>query len=218
MRIAHGPPRPHAALVRGDSIALGIEVVTRCGIMIHRPAFSRQTRTLAALAALATLSACAHSTRYPSFAIPAATEEAGRVAMRFPGVTVPEPRVLDPEPTALPSELDAALAAINARARAAARDFSASLGPVRNLARLAAGSAPESDRWTSAQIGLAELVSHHSAADLALADLDELAARAALSQSAANEAAEIAQVRASLAPMVEEQARALAGINAELSR
>lgn len=164
------------------------------------------------------LGGCASAGDYPSFAIPSPQpSEKGRVAMQFPGVAVPDPREPDMAAQALPSELDAALAAINARAMAASRAFSEGLSSTQRLATLAAGSAVESDRWTDAQLQLAELVSHHSAADLALADLDELAARAELTGTA-DEMAEITPLRGAIARMVEDQARALDTINAQLAR
>ena len=208
------------------AIATQTGVLPTGGIMIHDACPSSAARALAALALAAglttTLGACASATDYPSFAIPSPQpDKPGRVAMRFPGVAVPEPREPDalPEalPEALPSELDAALAANNARAVAANRAFSDTLESAQGLAALAARSPVESDSWAEAQLRLADLVSHHSAADLALADLDEIAARAELA-GAAQELAEIARLRAELAPALEGQARWLDTINAQLAR
>lgn len=192
--------------------------------MIHARHLVRCLRTgpLLALVAAPTLmlGACASGTDYPSFAIPTSDPDGARVSARFPGVSVPSPRAprAAPEapPAELPTELDAALAAINARALAARVAFSENLAPVQQIARAAAKSDAESDVWTTAQIRLADLTSHHSAAQVALAQIDELAATAELAQNAQTDAQAIAALRAELAPFVSEQARQLAGINALL--
>ncbi len=174
------------------------------------------------------LGGCASSTKYPSFAMPAGSQQAdseagssqGRVAMRFPGVAVPEIRAdasAQDWSEELPVELDARLAAINARAMAAGRAFSAGLGPAQQLARIAAGSAVETDSWSTAQLRLADLTSHHSNAHLALAELDRLAATVELAASRPADATDIAELRTKLAQDVGEQARLLAQISAQLA-
>lgn len=138
--------------------------------------------------------------------------------MRFTDVAVPQTRTVHSDTRPLPAELDAALAAINARAVAANRAFSENLGPARQLAEVAARASIESDLWAKAQLSAADLTTYHSAAQLALADLDQLTATAALTQASAQDAADIAELQSGLEYTVSEQARALTAINAALER
>lgn len=175
--------------------------------------------TAFALGAAATLlGACAaKDTVYPSFSRPVTSDTAGRVAERFPDVAVPTIRAAGTPVEPLPAELDARLAAINARAAASSNAFAADLEPLRALARAASQSSRESDAWTLAQLRLADITTHHSRAHLALADLDDLTARAQLARSSAQERAMIADLHATLSQTIDEQARALSQINAQLS-
>ena len=185
--------------------------------MIHRSLALSFVRIAPALALVAVLSACSTSTQYPSFAIPSASEKAGRVSMRFPGVAVPTKRVRQAQPESLPAELDARLAAINARAVTANTAFSNTLAPAQRLASLAASSPIESDTWSTAQIRLAALTTHHSAAHVALAQLDRLAATAELAGSPKGDRDASEQLRASRAETASEQARLLTQISARLT-
>lgn len=165
------------------------------------------------------LGACAgSSTNYPSFAIPTASEEAGRVAMQFPGVSVPEPRDAVAQPETLPAELDARLAAINNRAMVASKAFSANLSATRTLARSADSAPPDSDRWAEAQIRIADLTLHHNKTSLASAELDALAALAQTSQATPEETGQIAQLQSSLSGILTGQAQQLAEIAGQLDR
>ena len=216
------PRQPVSSRHDTDLVALSIakhdSVVTGCGIMIHTLFLSSKPRSVSVLGAAVLLGACASSsTDYPSFATPKPSEDGGRVAMRFPAVAVPDLRAVETPADSLPSELDAALAAINARAMAANSAFSANLDAAQALVSAAAGGAPEADEWTSVQIRLAELTSHHSAAQLAMADLDQLSARAELARSGPDKEAMISELQAVLSQTLGEQAQALANINAQFT-
>jgi len=113
------------------------------------------------------------------------------------------------------AKLDARLAAINAQAMAGSRAFDAGLGQVQELARAASGSRIESEEWSTALVRLADLTSHHSNTQLALAELDRLSANAELAARAPTENASIAQLRDKLAKEVGEQARLLDQINTQ---
>ena len=150
--------------------------------------------------------------------MPAASEEAGRVSMRFEGVTVPE--LPDPGAIAeeMPAELDARLAAINARAANANAAFVASAEDAQQLAYAARGADIESDRWAEAQLSLADLTSLHSEGRLALADLDVLAASAQVADAQEADLNALADMQASLVSLLDDQARFLEGLNAQLEQ
>lgn len=186
--------------------------------MILTTNLAKAKKGWAAIGLAAALSACATSTDYPDFTVPAASAEQGRVSMRFPGVAVPELRAPEAPQESLPPELDARLAAINVRAQSAMAAFSANAGAAERLAQATASSSVESDSWALAQVRLADLTTYHSRAHIALADLDELAAIAELSDGTSAEAADIASLRAELESAIGEQARALNAIAAALSQ
>jgi len=187
--------------------------------MTHQTPLSNLVRNGAVLGVAVILGACAGADKeYPSFAIPTASEETGRVAMRFPAVNVPEPREARPAGEALPAELDARLAAINNRATVAANAFSGSVEGTSALAKAARPNSPESDSYSAALVRIADLASHHSTTQLALADLDQLAANAALSGSAAEESVMIDDLRSDLSRTVAQQSQLLADIAAQLDR
>jgi hypothetical protein len=168
--------------------------------------------------ALALAGCAGGSDRYPSFAIPqpGPESEQGRVAMRFPGVTVPQIVSANPAQETMPLELGTRLAAIEARAERASAAFAADLGPVQNLARAARGAGVESDSWADAQLRLAELGGHHDEGALALADLDLIAASAQAVAASADDIAAITRLQTTIAARLTEQARALSRIGAEL--
>lgn len=200
------------------SIAIRIPVLNRLGIMKHDKSFSQRLKSASLLSLAGILAACASSDEYPSFAIPIDGENAGRVAMRFPGVNVPEPRPAPTTSEQLPAELDAYLTAINTRASAANNAFSRDLASTRLVAEAASAAGAESDQWTNAQVRLADLTTFHSRGHIALADLDALAARSELTQSSPSDEAAIKGLRAELSEALDRQARALADINALLAR
>jgi len=176
-------------------------------------------KTLFAVALAPTLlSACAGSNAdYPSFAIPSADENAGRVSMRFPAVSVPTPADAN-APEAAPVELDAQLAAIEARAGNAGQRFDASVGSARQSIAAANGAPTDSDEWSLAQVEYADLASYHSAGRLALAELDLIASRARLADAKSDDLATIAQLQDALASTLNEQSRILAAFNADLEK
>jgi len=187
--------------------------------MTHQTPFSNLTRNGALFGVAIILSACAGGDKeYPSFTIPTTGDDTGRVAMRFPAVDVPEPRDATPTAVALPAELDARLAAINNRATVAANAFSGGVEGTRALANAARPNSPESDSYSAALVRIADLASHHSTTQLALADLDQLAATAALSGSVAEESVMIDDLRSDLSRTVAQQAQLLADIAAQLNR
>lgn len=186
--------------------------------MIHSKALSQRLKSGGVLVLAGALGACASASDYPSFAIPTADNEAGRVVMRFPGVSVPEP-VSAPAPSeTLPTELDAYLAAISTRAKAASSAFSRNIDSARSLAVAASAGDTESDIWTNAQVRLADLTTFHSRTHIALADLDLLAAKAELSQGSPADRTAIEELRAELSRTLDGQAKALASINLKMSR
>lgn len=193
-------------------------MVEGIGIMIQRKPLFHTLKPASALVLAAALGACASSGDYPGFAIPTASESTGRVAMRFPGVNVPEPIVAPQSNEAPPAELDAYLAAIGTRATAANTAFSQKVGSARSLAQAASGANAESDLWSNAQLRLADLTTYHSRAHIALADLDALAAKAELSKSSPADKAAIEDLRAELARTLDAQAKELRTITAQLAR
>ena len=186
--------------------------------MIYGKTLSRRLKSGGVLVLVVALGACASASDYPSFAIPTTDNETGRVAMRFPGVSVPEPNAAPSPAEALPAELDAYLAAISTRAKAASNAFSQNLDPAQSLAVAASAVDTESDVWTNAQVRLADLTTFHSRTHIALADLDSLAARAELSQGSPADKAAIEELRAELSRTLDGQAKALASISLKLSR
>ena len=188
--------------------------------MIHHLVSSRGLRKVSQLGVaaglVAGLSACASGSDYPSFSLPVSNTDAGRVSVRFPAVNVPPIRPDLSQPASPPAELDAALAGINARAEAANAAFASGLAPAQQLARVASMSDVESDTWSTAQLRVADLTSHHSAAHVALADLDMLTAAAELRANSKADLDALAQVKEALAQKVSQQARLLADINAQL--
>lgn len=176
-------------------------------------------KTLFAVALAPTLlSACAGSKAdYPSFAIPSADDETGRVSMRFPSVSVPE-TVQNVEPETVPLELEARLAAINAQATNAGRRFGAGVEGTRQAIAAASNAPTASDRWARAQVQYADLASHHSAGRLALAELDLLASWVRLADAGDDDLRTVSQLQTSLATELDEQARILAAFNADLER
>ncbi|MEO0590486.1 MAG: hypothetical protein AAFZ11_07980 [Pseudomonadota bacterium] len=176
-----------------------------------------QTIALAVLAP-ALLGGCVNAkTDYPSFALPSADESEGRVSMRFPSVSVPETSQ-NAEPEAMPAELDARLAAINAQASTAGQRFDKGLESARQSIAAASDAPTDTDRWARAQVQYADLASHHSAGRLALAELDLIAARAHLTAASDDDIQALAQLQTSLATELDEQARILAAFNADLEK
>lgn len=189
--------------------------------MIHAltPKIVFQTTCLSG--ALLALCACAGgSAQYPSFAVPTAKSEQGRVSLRFPDVAVPEipASKIDQYQEAMPLELDVRLATIQARADKASAAFANKLGPTREWLATSANSEVGSPGWTEAQLRLADLTTHHSEARMALAELDVIAAQARLALAPAEEWADVAKVQADLARSLDEQAAVLDEVNAEVAR
>ncbi|MEM9085207.1 MAG: hypothetical protein AAGB23_04735 [Pseudomonadota bacterium] len=167
--------------------------------------------------AVLSLSACAGSSAdYPGFSMPKPSEDGTRVAMRFPTVAVPDinqAREYDAPPV---GDMSARMGAINARAAKASAAFDVSLAAARASTLAATGSQIESDEWAEAQIRLADLASHHSDGRMALADLDVIAAEARLAQTPEDDLLELMGLQDSLAASLDEQARVLAKLEADI--
>jgi len=165
-----------------------------------------------ACAALGSLAACAaDADRYPSFAIPSADDDRVSATLSVPEVSLADPAdSVDP----LPDDLGAQLAALAQRGDAAHAAFTGKANAARDLARAAQGASAASDRWMDAQIALADLTSHRSETRLALADVDQLAARAQIRAAGAAQADSIAATQARLANHVSAQTRILLALRA----
>jgi hypothetical protein len=173
----------------------------------------------AALAMGLALAGCAGSSAdFPSFAIPTSPAEGNRLSMRFPGISAPEPADASALAPPLPADLDAAIAAIAARADGARADFTAAQIVTSRRVSAARGAGVASDRWAAAEVSLADLASLHSNAALALADLDLLAAQATTNLAPPGEIASIAEAQARVERFVEEQTQTLAALNAAMER
>lgn len=86
-----------------------------------------------------------------------------------------------PPPVAVVADpaLDLEVAAADARADKAARDFTAALVGVERAARAARGAAAGSEAWIAAQVALADLDGSRAELSEVLANLDELAVKRA---------------------------------------
>ena len=146
------------------------------------------------------LAACAtpSSGAYPSLAVRDGERMTGEIAVPDTPAFVPAP------PT--PATLDR-LDSLAAAARQAHARFVAAIGPARGPVEASRGAAVGSERWSVAQVALADLESHRSEAMIALADLDRLYVDAATGGS---ELAQIADVRDAIAALVEEEDRQIA--------
>lgn len=122
---------------------------------------------LCSILALA-LSGCASSGNYPSLA--------RRPAERIRGsAEVVTPRPPPPDVTAPPStDLKTRLASLVEQARMAHQRFVETRDHTEKLIAAASDSAVASDKWSAANIALADLESTRSDSMIALADLDEL--------------------------------------------
>ena len=119
--------------------------------------------TFAAAAPL--LAGCAASSAdYPSLAIRDFERERG-------SLDAPE-AAPSAEPTPLPQDKAARIAALTEQLRGAHARFMDEAPGARSAARAATGTAPGDDRWAQAQVALASLDSQRSQAAVALGDLD----------------------------------------------
>jgi hypothetical protein len=187
--------------------------------MIHALKSKSRTGMLSIAATSLTLAGCAGSgDKYPSFAFPAPSKDAGRVSIEFPNIVVRDPIDAGASAEALPQELDARLAALSTRALNASQSFGQSAPATAQLVDAASLAPLESDTWTDAQISLASLNSHYSKGRLALAELDILASNARVTLAATDTIAEIAQVQDEVSARLEEQKRILDELNAKLDQ
>ena len=120
---------------------------------------------LLALAPIAILAGCASSGDYPSLA--------QRPAERVQGTLTPATAEATPAPPPAPSaNLVERLAGLQREAAARHTEFTAALPSAERLAN--AAGATGSDSWASAQVALADLDSLRSRVAVSLADLDTL--------------------------------------------
>ena len=187
--------------------------------MIH---LAKPTSTLAMAGLIAfgaTLGGCAGAKEnYPSFAIPKSSGEAGRISMRFPAFAVKDPADPGKGAEPLPEELDARLAAINARALKADEAFSADAPMTDRLTQAAALADESSEEWAEAQVSLASLTAHHGVGRLALAELDLIAANARIALAEPETIADIAALQDEIAARLDQQAQTLGAMSAKLER
>ena len=120
---------------------------------------------LIVLAPIVLLGACASQGDYPSLA--------QRPAERVAGTFAPEPGEVAPAPAPAPSaDLVARLAALQSAAKSLHAQFSDAVPAARRLAAPSGGTG--TDSWASAQVALADLDSLRSRTAISLADLDAL--------------------------------------------
>jgi hypothetical protein len=116
------------------------------------------------------LSACASAPGYPSLAKRPAERIAGTAQPATPPPVAQTPAPLSPE-------MQARLAQLVERARAAHAVFTAGKGKADRLSSAARGAAVSSEAWVVATVALAELESRRSEVMISLAELDSLYAR-----------------------------------------
>jgi hypothetical protein len=160
-------------------------------------------KSLATLAMLLTLSACAaDTTNYPSLA--------RRDAEKSTNAASPAPA-----PAAMPigAELLARLTVMVDQARTAHEAFVSRTEKAERTVAASAGIG--SDSWGTATVALADLESARSDAMIALADLDELYAQARV---AGVDAAAITKARDQVIALVGEEDRVLATLRSRMAR
>lgn len=164
---------------------------------------TRQALSLAPVALAALIGGCATGAAddYPSLAI--------RDAERWTGTIAAEPYVPPPPPSASVNEAGALADA----ARAAHGRFLAALPGVRSRVNAARGSGVGSEAWSVAQVAVADLEAHRSAAMIALADLDRIYVSVA---TEGQETAPVADPRAAIEALVAEENAAIEGLLAAL--
>lgn len=127
-------------------------------------------RLAAALCSCLILSACGSAKGYPSLA--------KRPAERIAGTAQPAPPPpVAPAPAPLSPEMQARLAQLIERARAAHGVFTGGKAKADRLSSAARGAAVSSEAWVVATVALAELESRRSEVMISLAELDSLYAR-----------------------------------------
>lgn len=146
------------------------------------------------------------------------SDETERLSVTFPGVRVPEPVTPAEVAPPLPDDLDGRISAIVARAGQASAAFEEKLPRVRSQVLQARGASVTSDRWAEAEISFADLSSIHGTSVLALADLDELAARAMNSLAENRQIGAIDAPRTRIGALIQAQDAALEELGAALDR
>ena len=150
------------------------------------------------------LAACASAGDYPSLA--------QRPAERVEGTFAPGAAETEPAPPPAPSaDLVVRLENLRREALARHREFTAALPAAQRLA--AAAGSTGSDSWASAQVALADLDSLRSRAAVSLADLDTLWVDATL-DGGAREA--IGATRSEVESLVRQEDEALASLRARV--
>ena len=161
---------------------------------------------LSLIAASAVLSACATPDGdYPSLAQRESERVSGTMA-------VPSAPYIAPAPA---TQTLTRMADIAAQARAAHAAFQAAEQATRARASAASGAAAGSERWSVAQVALADLQTHRSRSMIALADLDRIYIEIANQGESLDE---IGAIRSEIEALVADEDRALDAMLAALEQ
>lgn len=164
-----------------------------------------QARFLAIGLSFVTLAACASTAEeYPSLAIRDSERLTGSMAGAEPQPYIPTP---PGEPT-----LDR-VAQLAAQARASHAEFLAAAPQARRRAGAARGASAGSEAWAVAQVAIAGLETHRSAAMIALADLDRIYVE---TSNAGESILPIADVRTEVVELVDQENALIADLLANM--
>ena len=166
----------------------------------------RQTIIYTAPLGALLLSACAAGGDYPSLAI----RDVERVQGQF-GVSAPAAPIIAPTP--LPAGLLASLEQLQSDAQASHTDFMAATPRASQLVSSANGAAISSNRWTDAQVALANLEALRSRTAIALAEVDGLYVTATVDAQANTQ---IAAARDAIVSLVADEDVTLAALRGQL--
>jgi len=169
-------------------------------------------RSLLPVFAALTLSGCAASGDFPSLA----RRDVERDTASAEAAPAPAPPAITPPGATTTAQV----AALVDRARAAHGRFAGVRGRAESLVAAARGAAPGSDAWSIASVAIGELDAARGATALPLSELDTLytAERAAHFQSETGDALAIEAARQTVAALLAEEDRALAGLSSRLAR
>ena len=138
--------------------------------------------------------------------------------MSFPALNVPVAAQASAPTEPLPTDLDARLTTIANRAQTANMAFSKLAKTTRELANSANVSEIASDDWAAAQVNIADLGGFVSETGIALAELDQLASNAQISEAAPDSLAAIEALQYNLTVLLDNQLHILTSINATLEQ
>jgi len=138
--------------------------------------------------------------------------------MSFPALNVPVAAEASAPTEPLPTDLDARLTTIANRAQTANMAFAKLAKTTRELANSANVSEIASDDWAAAQVNIADLGGFVSETGIALAELDQLASNAQISEAAPDSLAAIEALQYNLTVLLDNQLHILTSINATLEQ